>query len=206
VDAPKLIIMGTVAAALALTRKVGQPARTLLAYGALGVLGATRAIPPLAAVSGAALAGAMHLGFYLFKKREEASIKDHVLEMGIRVDEVERDLPYTSAKGSQMTIQRGRSTRYSIPRLGSTAPASWSFLMRTKKDGAQFPHGFLFRTEGGEPPPQMREVLTRIARDSDQEYLEFEATPSEISAYWDAWGGMKQFNRVHAFMQRLAAF
>ena len=78
--------------------------------------------------------------------------------------------------------------------------------MRTKKDGAQFPHGFLFRGEAGDPPPEMRELLTRIARDSDQEYLEFEATPSEISAFWDAWGGMKQFHRIHRFMQGLAAF
>ena len=44
-DAPKLIIMGTVAAALLLTRNVRQPVRTLLAYGALAVLGMTRVIP-----------------------------------------------------------------------------------------------------------------------------------------------------------------
>jgi hypothetical protein len=205
-DAPRLIIMGTVAAALSLTRKVGEPARSLMAYGALVALGVTGVIPPLGVLIAAALGGSAHLSFYLHNKRAAASIKDQVMQMGIRVDQVERDLPYISSKGSQMTIRRGRCTRYSIPRLGSAAPSSWSFLMRTKKDGAQFPHGFLFRAEAGEPPQEMRDVLTRIARDSDQEYLEFEATSAEISAYWDAWGGMKEFNRVHRFMQTLAAF
>jgi len=206
VVASKLIIMGIVAVTLSLTRKVGQPMRTILAYGALVVLGVAGAIPPLAALIGVVTAGAMHLGFYWFKKRQEGSINEQVVQMGIRVDEVERDLPYISSKGRQIMMQPGKCTRYSIPRLGSTAPASWSFLMRTKKDGAQFPQGFLFRADAGEPPQEMRELLSTIARDSDQEYLEFEATPSEISAFWDAWGGMKQFTRIHGFMQGLATF
>ena len=170
------------------------------------MLAVTRVLPPLAAVAAAGMAGLFHLGTFISRKRNAASIHDYVQEKGVRVEEVERDLPFTSSRGQHQEIRRGRTTQYSIPRLGSSAPEHWEFLMRTKKDGAQYPQGFLFRSEGGEPPAEMAELLRRIAKASDQEYLEFEANASEVSAYWDAWGGTKQFDRVHDLMQRLAAF
>jgi hypothetical protein len=166
----------------------------------------TRVLPPLAAVTAAGLAGLFHLGSFISRKRNEASIGDYVLQKGVRVEAVERDLPFIASRGGHLEMRRGRTTRYSIPRLGNLAPEHWEFLMRTKKDGAQYPQGFLFRAGGGEPPAAMAELLHRIAKDSDQEYLEFEASSSEVSAYWDAWGGTKQFDRVHQWMERLAAF
>jgi hypothetical protein len=177
-----------------------------MGYGALAVLGVTRVIPPLGVALVAAMGGAMHLGVWINRRRNEASIRDYAPQLGVRVEEVERDLPFTAPRSRQVTLQRGRCARYSIPRLGSEAPPEWAFLMRTKKEGAQYPHGFLFQSVGGEPPKAMTELLTAIARASDQEYLEFEASASQISAYWDAWGGTKQFDRVHGFMKRLAAF
>jgi hypothetical protein len=201
-----LIVFAAIGIVLFFGGRSREPYRSMLAYGSLVVLAVTRVISPWVVVPIAALGGVWHLTAWIGRKRNEASIHDYVLQSGVRVAEVERDLPFASSRGKQLTIRRGRSTRYSIPRLGSDAPADWAFLMRTKKDGAQYPNGFLFRASGGEPPKAMSELLTGIARDSDQEYLEFEASPSEVSAFWDAWGGTKQFDRVHRFMQRLAEF
>jgi hypothetical protein len=201
-----LFIFAALAAVLGIGKKFGEPYRSLLAYGCLAALAWTRVMPLWGAALVAVTGGGMHLAVYVGRKRAEASIRDYVLQLGVRVDEVERDLPFTDRSSRHVTLRKGRTTRYSIPRLGGDAPGEWAFLMRTKKDGAQYPHGFLFRSAGGEAPAAMAELLTRIARSSDQDYLEFEASPSEVSAYWDAWGGKKQFDRVHGFLQGLAAF
>jgi hypothetical protein len=201
-----LLIFAALGVVLASGRKLGEPYRSLLAYSCLAVLAWTRVLPLWGAALVAATGGGMHLAVYLGRKRAEGSIRDYVLQLGVRVDEVERELPFTDRSSRHVTLRKGRSTRYTIPRLGAAAPAEWAFLMRTKKDGAQFPHGFLFRSAAGEAPAAMAEIFTRIARSSDQDYLEFEASPSEVSAYWDAWGGKKQFDRIHGFLQGLAAF
>jgi hypothetical protein len=206
-DERRLIIFVALGVIVALGARFGEPYRSLAAYGSLLALGVTRVIPPLAVVLTAAGGGGAHLAAALSRRRGRTSVMDYVQQKGVRVEEVERDLPMSSGTRGSFRIARGRCTCYSIPRLGNTGPAEWAFLMRTKKDGAQFPNEFLFRADGVEPPAAMAEALARVARGvDDQEYLEFEGSASEIHAFWDAWGGAKQFDRVHRFMQDLAAF
>ncbi len=201
----RLIVMGALAAVVALGGRAGEPYRSLAAYGSLAVLGVTGVIPPVMAVLVAAVGGGIHLAALLARRRGEASVRDYALQQGVRIDEIEREVPFSSGRGRALTLRRTQCTRYAIPRLGDAAPAEWAFLMRTKKDGAQFPNGFLFRAPG-DPPGALKELLTKIARASDQEYLEFEATPSEVAAYWEAWGGAKQFDRIHGYLRGLAAY
>ena len=201
-----LIVLVAVSLAVTLAARRGEPYRSVAALGGLALLGATRVISLVAAVFVAAFSGISHLVAYVARKRNEDGIHDYALKRGVRIDEVERDLPYVSRSHDKLTLRRGRCSRYAIPRSGNAAPETWAFLMRTKKDGAQFPHGYLFHSAGGEPPAEMAKLLTKIARDSDQEYLEIEATRSELFAYWDAWGGEKQFDRLLGVLQSLAAF
>jgi len=125
---------------------------------------------------------------------------------GVRIDELNRAVPVFRPGGRSYDLKSQRCTRYSLSRTTSRAVGNWSFLMRTKKDGAQYPHGFFFKASGIEPPDEMKALLTKIAKGSDEEYLEFEGSDTEVSAFWNAWGDKKEFERVHSWLQQLARF
>jgi len=62
----------------------------------------------------------------------------------------------------------------------------------------------MFVSADGSPSATLEGVLNKIATDWDEELLEFEGTESEVSAFWEEWGGIKEVNRISNFLQELA--
>jgi hypothetical protein len=63
--------------------------------------------------------------------------------LGITVADVERELPYFSRHNDLEEISRDTCVRYAVPRRGLEPRTTWTFLQRTKAEGAQFPNGYL---------------------------------------------------------------
>jgi hypothetical protein len=68
----------------------------------------------------------------------------------------------------------------------------------------QYANGWLFVSRGGAPPDGLHRVLDRIAREWQEELLEFEAPATEISAFWDEWGGREIAATIAKYLRDLA--
>jgi hypothetical protein len=138
-------------------------------------------------------------------KKQSEGARQKALLVGLQVEEVTRDLPHVASRDKSVTLKPGTTTRYSLKRRVGASPKMWAFLMRSVADGAQYPNGWLFRSADGSPSDSMKVILTDIATNVDEEYLEFEGSPERVSAFWDEWGGEEQVEKVNSWLEGLAA-
>lgn len=125
------------------------------------------------------------------------------LRRGVTVSRVERELPIFRGNNTLESLTRGECVRYSIPRSGGRSPSQWSFLQRGKgTDG--YPNGWQFLSDAGPPSTGLKEILMKIAVEWTEEFLEFDADPNRVSAYWEEWGGEKQAAKVIGYLENLA--
>ena len=186
--------------------------KVLLVYGSLAALVALGAATAggdrrrLAPVVAAGVIAALLSTLFLWMNRQEAkaarSSREEALLIGLRVDDVMREVPILESGNRRVTLKTEACAKYSLPRRLGGYPETWAFLMRTPKEGAQYPNGWLFRSSQ-EPPAEMDSVLTKVASEVDEEYLEFEGDRKEVSAFWTEWGGPEQVKRVHGWLQAL---
>ncbi len=139
----------------------------------------------------------------LFSLRKDET-RAVAIRLGIAVSEVRRDLPFFGRGNHSVTVEPGSCIRYSVTRRAGRQPAAWSFLQRTRKEGAQYPNNWLFVSPGGDPPETLRRILEKIAHEWSEELLEFEASASEVSAFWEEWGGRDLASRLFQYLRELA--
>ena len=139
----------------------------------------------------------------LFGLRKDRA-RTEAIRLGIAIDEVMRDCPFFSINNSQVSLEPSSCVKYSVQRQPGALPSEWCFLQRTRNEGAQYPHGWLFTSAHGTPSAGLEPVLAKIAREWDGELLEFEATSSEVSAFWAEWGGRKIVTTIHDYLRELA--
>ncbi len=121
-------------------------------------------------------------------------IRESALKMGFKVEEVDRDLPIFAHRNHFHSLSRGRCVKYSLARR-SNAGTRWALLQRDEAHGSQLPNGYLVTATS--LTPQLIEKLRPLAVEFNEEFFEFEATDSEVSAYWEEWGGKAQVARLH---------
>jgi hypothetical protein len=129
------------------------------------------------------------------------AMREEAARLGITVSEVERDLPEFTRGNQSCQLVRGSCVRYSLPRQGGGACATWSLVQRAERDGAQFPNGYLLQ---GEASDALRKVLTELATEISEEFFEFEGTTTEVAVYWEEWGGVSEVQHMHQILQRQA--
>ena len=138
------------------------------------------------------------------QERAATRSRQEALLLEIRVEDVNREMPFFKTRRSTAELKMGPCARYSLPRRLNGFPENWAFLIRSEAEGAQYPNGWLFKPGLGEAaPPALDKTLNEIATAVDEEYLEFESNPSEVSAFWTEWGGPKQLKLVHEWLQSL---
>ena len=125
------------------------------------------------------------------------------LRRGVLVEALGREVPiYHSHSSGFSHLERQECIRYSVARHASEPPTRWSFLQRDKVNGAQYENGWLFKSAEGQPAAGLEAVLIGIASEWTEEYLEFEADPTSVHAYWGEWGGAETagviINWLHA--------
>ena len=127
--------------------------------------------------------------------------RDEAARLGITVSNVERDLPEFTRGNLSCKLVRGLCVKYSLPRYGEGKRSIWSLLQRTERDGAQLPNGYLLQ---GEVSENLRRALQNVAAEFSEEYYEFEGTATEVSVYWEEYGGAAQVRNIHKVLRRLA--
>ena len=129
------------------------------------------------------------------------AMRDEALRLGISVSDIERDMPQFTRGNLSCELVRGSCTRYSLPRHGAGPHPDWLLLQRTEPQGAQLPNGYLLQ---GNVPDALRQVLTKLATEIFEEYFEFEGTATDVSVYWEEWGGVDEVQHMHEILQSLA--
>lgn len=167
----------------------------------LGILGVKISAAFVGAVTLTALVFVIRVNILFKSGKIEA--RAEAIRLGIAVEEIERELPVFDDCNT-VHLERDWCVRYSVERQPGRLPAEWSFLQRTKNEGAQYPHGWLFVSPLGAPSPGLEQVLVRIADEWTEELLEFESTSSEVSAFWEEWGGCSMVTKIHDYLQQLA--
>jgi hypothetical protein len=130
--------------------------------------------------------------------------RSEAVRLGISVDEVTRGCPFFNFNNSKVSVEPELCIKYTVQRQPGKEPAEWSFLQRTRHEGAQYAHGYLFTSVAGSPSLPLERLLTAIAEEWDGEHLEFEATPSEVSAFWAEFGGEGMVRKIYGYLQALA--
>jgi hypothetical protein len=134
----------------------------------------------------------------LYRERREAE------RLGIRVLELEREIPLFSQDGTRMIFAPYRCVRYSLARRERTGP-TWTLVQRTRPLGANLPNDFLL-TASAPLRAGLEEQLRKVAEEYSEGLFEFEGTASEIAVYWTEWGGLEKVRRLHYHLERLAAY
>jgi hypothetical protein len=144
------------------------------------------------------------MGFFSkLKRRSQEATREAALLQGLRVEDVERDLPIFSRSNDFEGAERLPCVRYSVKRRAGALPDHWLFLQRSITEGAQYPNGWLFQAP--QPRPQtLHHALEAIASEWDEELLEFEGTNSEVSAFWAEWGGAEQVAVIQRYLISLS--
>ena len=127
-------------------------------------------------------------------------------QRGIAVEVVQRQFPSFSGGNRKYKLITGTTTKYSVRRDARGELGDWSFLMRTKAEGAQYGDNYLFRASRGDAGPEMKAVLADIARVQTESYLEIEADRSHVSAYWSGEGDGVTSAQFFDWLARLAKF
>jgi hypothetical protein len=144
------------------------------------------------------------MGFFSkLKGLSQEATREAALLQGLRVEDVERDLPMFSRRNDFERVERLPCVKYSVKRRSGAQPEHWLFLQRSAKEGAQYPNGWLFQAPQP-PPPTLHRALEAIATEWDEEVLELEGTGSEVSAYWAGWGGAEQVAVIQRYLTSLA--
>jgi hypothetical protein len=190
-------------------QKVGLTYGSLCILIGLGIAASGGDRRQLAATVAAGMLSSVYCSVSLWIRRKHRQtihrVREEALLLGIRIEEVERDVPHFISGNRKVVLKKDTCTKYSLRRRTGGYPVSWSFLMRTKNEGAQYPNGWFFRASPDRPaPPEMDKVLTEIATEVDEDYLEFEGDSHEVAAFWSEWGGIDQVRRVHGWLQALA--
>ena len=143
--------------------------------------------------------------FSKLRKRGHAATREAALLRGIRVADVERDLPIFAFRNQNKFLRTevGPCVEYSLRRRPGAEPTNWQFLQRTTKEGAQYPNGWLFQAQQA-PSNTLHEVLEKIATEWEGELLELEGNKSEVSAYWEEWGGTELVEIIQKYLASLA--
>jgi len=131
----------------------------------------------------------------------DSSERREAIRLGISVSDAERDLPQFGRGNQSCKLMRGSCRKYSVPRYGEGVRTPWSLLQRTKREGAQLPNDYLLQ---GEVSDNLRQLLTKLAAEFSEEYYEFEGTTTDVSVYWEEYGGVAGVQRVYDVLQRLA--
>ncbi len=143
------------------------------------------------------------MGFFsrIFGTDKQAT-RGKALELGIVVEDVNRKLPSFGRYGSYKGTINGSCVRYSIARRNSAnSLLKWALLQRTEDEG-QLRNGWLHKPS--EIPGDLMIKFEEIITEFDEEYFEFEATETEVSVFWEEWGGPKQVQRVFSALEKLA--
>jgi hypothetical protein len=146
------------------------------------------------------------MGFFSkLKSRGKTATREAALLKGIRVADVERELPIFAVRNPNKILRTEvwPCVKYSLSRRSGEEPTNWQFLQRTTKEGAQYPNGWLFQAQQA-PSNALHGVLEKIATEWDGELLELEGTESEVSAYWGEWGGPELVEIINRYLSSLA--
>ena len=141
--------------------------------------------------------------FSRLKSLGREATREAALLQGIRVEDVERDLPMFSRSGDFLRIERSQCVKYSVRRRLGAQPQHWLFLQRSPEEGAQYANGWLFQASEP-PPPTLQQGLEAIAKEWDEELLELEGTDTEVAAFWEEWGGAEQVAVIRRYLASLA--
>ncbi len=133
-------------------------------------------------------------------RRGAADAREAARHLGLRVEEVVRDVP----TGPEGKLEPRRIVKYSLQRLAPGAPR-WALLQRRHTAaGVESWKGWQLVVVHEQISERLRAALARITADWTEEYLEIEATASEIAAYWEEWGGAEQSRRIHGYLQQIS--
>jgi hypothetical protein len=145
------------------------------------------------------------MGFFSkLKSRGKTATREAALRKRITVANVERELPIFAFRNPNKILRTEvcPCVKYSLSRRSGAEPTNWQFLQRTTKDGAQYPNGWLFQAQQA-PSNELHRVLEKIATEWNGELLEFEGTESEVSAYWEEWGGPELVEIINQYLLSL---
>jgi hypothetical protein len=198
---------------VAIDARLKGPLKAPLTFGSLGILAAAGVLAAggerraLATIVPAAALTTLYCLVSLWMRRRgdraAHTAREEALSLGIRVEDVEREMPYFERNG-KLTLKTDTCVRYSLPRQAGGYPETWAFLMRSEAHGAQYPNGWFFRSATGAPAPApMDELLRTIASEEDEDYLEFEGDPREVSAFLADGGGADRVRRIHGWLRAL---
>ena len=152
---------------------------------------------------------AICLGYLWFERatrRSEKSARKRALKMGVAVTEVSRDM-LCATKNKQAEALAGTAlAKYAIPRKPAGPASSWSFLRRPDGEGVKYGHGWLLVCAEGQASEAMAATLRAIAAQARGECLEFEASGTEVCAYWKEWGGSENAESICLWLQELAQY
>ena len=155
--------------------------------------------------------------FHRLDLTRKKATREEALRLGLLVEDVERDLPISFSNNQPIRFKRHKCVRYSLRKARTDTPR-WSFLQRVEVKGIHYldpenwqtikgvvePEIWKLAVENGDVPDVVKKVLTQIASAWTEEYLEFEGTPTEVSAYWEEWGGPQQARIIYTYLQEIA--
>ncbi len=138
----------------------------------------------------------------LFGKRPNRT-REAAIALGLGVTDVERDAPIFNSMNKLERLERDSCPRYSLP--VESAPATrWAFLQRDELAGAPYPNGWTWQSpSGATPPAAVHTVLSAIAKEWQEEYLEFECDGAAVHAFWSEWGGADGAQQIATYLRRI---
>ncbi|MDE1152239.1 MAG: hypothetical protein PW788_06865 [Micavibrio sp.] len=136
-------------------------------------------------------------------KRDRAKAREAALADGFMVEDVERDLPDFSSKGSRM-MKRGFCADYYYPER-ILSGANWTLYCRPGEIADDLPFGRVFRLAKGLPSGQLTRAIAEIANDlgTPGAFFEIEARDNFLHFFWDESDGRDGVARIKSYFDTL---
>lgn len=99
--------------------------------------------------------------------------------------------------------------KYSLGRA-TPSDATWS-LEQILKEQPSNPHffkspgdqgGYLLKTDAA-VSDAMKKVFAELAEEFNEDFFAFEGSVTQVSIYWEEWGGAKKANQLHRALQKM---
>jgi hypothetical protein len=146
---------------------------------------------------------------------KQKATRQEALMLGLAIEDVEREVPIFFSRGQPIKLVRHQCVKYTLRKTRTDTP-DWDFLQRIKAKDVEYPHNWqpikgvrepevwMLVVKNGDIPAELKRVLTEIAGVWTEEYLEFEGSQAQISAYWEEGGGPQQARIIYTYLQLLA--
>lgn len=127
--------------------------------------------------------------------------RNHAKDLGVALSKCTREVPTWKSHDFDRppTLKKKTELGYCL-KHSNRLTCQWSLLQRETQAESDFPPAWRLIVHQGKMPDALKQVLLKIAKERQNDYLEIVSDEENVCIYWKEWGGKVLANRIYTYL------